>query len=127
MRLPELRKWPTWDDRRWQEALRRLQPSQQFVLRTSVRDLLTALSECNDPRRDEALRPWFPSKWHSPFQQTMQGEWTYYRLGDNENRGRAVICYEPAERIIHLVARTALHDSVALRELVAGFTIPRRQ
>ena len=53
--------------------------------------------------------------------QTTRGQWVEYRLGDADNRARAIICFDAREQIIYLVARTVIHDHTALRELVARF------
>lgn len=110
-----------WADRRWQEEIQRLPPAQQFILVNSLRELLQALKGCRDPRRDQELRPWLPSRWDPPRLQATHGDWIEYRLGDDENRGRAVICHDRDEDVIYLVAKTAIHDHAALRELVARF------
>ena len=119
--MPEIKQAPTWTDPRWQSTLSKLPPNQQFVLKSSLRDLLHVLMRCRDPRRDKELRRWSPTSWSVPHQQATEGEWTEYRLGDAENKGRAIICFDRSTDTIYLVARTAIHDHASLRELIAKF------
>jgi hypothetical protein len=87
--------------------------------------LLEILKDCRDVRLDAALQPWSPVNWDPPRLQHTYGQWVEYRLGDQDNRGRAIICYDRVQDAIYLVARTAIHDHTTLRELVAKFT-PKR-
>jgi hypothetical protein len=119
--LPELRKYHTWDDSRWRAALEKLPANQKFVLNDSLTRLLRALQKCGDPRRDGQLQEWRPSRWDVPRQQATSGDWVEYRLGDEENRARVIICFDSREQVIYLVARTVIHDHTSLRELVARF------
>src|SRR5262245_54219575 len=105
-RLPELRKHFTWDDPRWRKAFERLPAGQKLALENSLRDLLTALKTCNHPQRDAPLQRWLPSRWDVPRQLTTRGDWVEYRLGDEENRARAIICFDSRDQVIYLVART---------------------
>lgn len=119
--MPELRVAPSWQDLRWRTALNKLPSQQQFFLNDSLRRLLLALRECRHPRRDAKLQEWSPSRWDVPRAQATMGEWVEYRLGDSENRARAIICFDAKDQAIYLVARTAIHDHAALRGLVAQF------
>jgi len=83
-----------------------------------------ALQKCHHPRFDRELQKWSPSKWDVPRLLATKGDWVEYRLGDKENKGRAIICFDSKERIVYLVARTAIHDHTSLRELVARFSPP---
>ncbi len=87
----------------------------------SLKRLVTKLQECKDPRRDPDLQLWRPTRWDVPRQLETLGKWVEYRLGDLENRARAIICFDESEDAIYLVARTAIHDHTSLRELVARF------
>ena len=123
--MPELRKYHTWDDPRWRTSLEKLRPDQKFILNDSLSRLLQALQKCSNPRRDGELQEWLPSRWDVPRQQATRGEWVEFRLGDEENRARVIICFDRSEQVIYLVARTAIHDHTALRELVAKFRTQR--
>lgn len=118
--MPELRISPSWRER-WRHSLQKLTPTQKFVLEGSLRELLEALASCKDPRRDRKLQRWRPTEWVTARTQSRQGEWIEYRLGDAENRARAIICFDAEEDVIYLVARTAIHDHDFLRKLVARF------
>lgn len=99
----------------------RLSPVQQASLKGSLKGLLTALQVTRDPMLDTALQVWAPTNWDPPRIQGTYGKWVEYRLGDAENRGRVIICYDRENDAIYLVARTAIHDHTSLRELVASF------
>ena len=120
--MPELRSYYTWRDPRWQSALSKAPASLRFLLEDSLRRLLRALQECRDPRLDSQLQEWSPTRWDVPRLQATKGEWVEFRLGDNENRARAIVCFDRKEQVIYLVARTVIHDHGALRELVAKIT-----
>lgn len=119
--MPELRLHHTWKDPRWRTALEKLPANQKFLLEESLRKLLQALQVCRDPQGDGALQAWRPTRWDAPRLQTTRAQWVEYRLGDADNRARAVICFDAREQVIYLVARTVIHDHTALRELVARF------
>jgi hypothetical protein len=119
--LPSIRQAPSWTDPRWQTALSRLTSGQQLVLKNSLRELLRALLVCRDPLRDKEFRRWAPSRWSVPQSQTREGEWVEYRLGDDDNRARAIVCFDRTAGTIYLVARTPIHDHDSLRELTARF------
>jgi hypothetical protein len=119
--LPEIKQAPSWTDPRWTAALNKLSPNQQLILKNSLRALLLALSSCRDPMRDKELRIWLPSKWYVPHQQAREGEWIEYRLGDDDNRARAIVCFDRKADVIYLVARTPIHDHASLRELTSRF------
>lgn len=112
----------SWNDPRWRDSVQRLTSAQKLVLDNSLRALLQSLKSCQDPLLDNGLRPWGPTRWSVPFRQESKGEWVEYRLGDDDNRGRAIVCFDRKENIIYLVARTAIHDLQSLRELTASIT-----
>lgn len=119
--MPEIRLAHTWKDPRWQATIGRLPPVQRFAIENSLRLLIEALKTCRHPRLDGAFQGWNPTKWDAPRQQATRGDWIEYRLGDDENRARAIICWDSKEGVIYLVARTVIHDHTALREMVANF------
>ena len=124
--MPELRVHPSWRDKRWRTGFQKLPAHKQRIIENSLRDLLLALAKCRHPRFDGEFQRWSPSRWDVPRQQATAGDWVEYRLGDDENRGRVNICFDGKEQVIYLVARTAIHDHTALRELVAAFRVPRK-
>jgi hypothetical protein len=75
---------------------------------------------------DAEFQRWSPSRWDVPRQQATAGDWVEYRLGDDENRARAIVCFDAKEQVIYLVARTAIHDHTSLRELVGAFRVPKK-
>jgi hypothetical protein len=69
---------------------------------------------------------WSDRRWKEvPYKRDAYGTWIEFRLGDDDNRARAIVCYDRKAGVIYLVARTAIHDHRALNELVASFS-PRR-
>jgi len=116
--LLEVKDVPSWNDSRWLKGLARLPPQQKLQLSESLKDLLSALKACNHPRE---LKAWKPTRWNVPRAQETMGEWIEYYLGDRDNRARAIVCFDPKEKIVYRVARTAIHEHEALRELVARF------
>jgi hypothetical protein len=120
MRLPELRISLSWQ-KGWSEEIQKLQASAKFIIEQSLRELLVALQACKDPMLDVALQRWSPTKWDVPRKIASAGKWVEYRLGDDENRARAIICHDPELDAIHLVARTPIHDHASLRQLIAEF------
>ena len=124
--MPEVRIGAGWSDRRWKEALQKLTSSQKLVIENSLRGLLAALLECRDPLLDSALQAWNPSRWAVPYKRDAYGTWIEFRLGDDDNRARAIVCYDRKAGVIYLVARTAIHDHRALNELVTSFSPPRK-
>ncbi len=119
--MPELREGPGWRHESWWISFRRLTPAQQLAIRNSLEGLLRALVTTKDPTRDPALQRWWPCKWDVPWEQSRQGAWVEYRLGDDDNRARAIVCCMRQEDLVYLVARNAIHDHGALRRLVAAF------
>jgi hypothetical protein len=105
--------------------LAKLGPHPKFVIEASLRSLLAELQKCTSPSRDPVFQSWAPSRWDVPRHLATLGEWVEYRLGDKENRARAIICFDESENSIYLVARTAIHDHASLRELVGRFA-PKR-
>ncbi len=59
-----------------------------------------------------------PSRYAATRKQARDGVWVEYRLGDDDNRARAIICYKRDEDVIHLVGRTVTHDHETMRQLV---------
>jgi hypothetical protein len=49
------------------------------------------------------------------------GEWIEYRLGDHDNKGRVIVCYDRTTEIVYLVGRTPTHEHGTLRDIVADF------
>jgi hypothetical protein len=84
-------------------------------------ELLKALRDCSDPMLDGALQPWGPTRWAVARAHVKRGSWIEYRLGDDDNRARAIVCHDRANDSLILVARTAIHEHGALRELVSRF------
>lgn len=123
--MPDLFIAPSWSDQRWQKAVQKLTSLQKLALENSLRELLTALKGCRHPMVDEVFKKWRPSRWDVPRIQATQGEWIEYRLGDDDNRGRVIICFDRKDNAIYLVARTPIHDHSSLRELVAKFSSKR--
>ncbi len=119
--MPEIRAPHSWRDPRWERSVARLTPAQKFAIESSLKELVDALRECDDPLRDSALNRWSPSRWAAPRKQQGFGQWVEYYLGDADNRGRVIVCAVVQQEAIYLVARTAVHDHGALRELVASF------
>lgn len=111
---------PSWS-KGWSEEIKKLQASTRFLIEESLRQLLEALRVCRDPLLDGALQQWSPSKWDVPRKIATAGKWVEYRLGDDENRARVIICHEADT--IHLVARTPIHDHTSLRRLVSEFRL----
>ena len=124
--MRELYKAPSWN-KHWPEAIQRLTASQKFRLEDSLRRLLEALTKCRSLKLDNSLLEWSPSRWDTPLRQGTQGEWVEYRLGDEENKGRVIVCYDAQQDVIYLVTRSPTHDLTTLRELTAQFTVPRRR
>lgn len=110
-----------WRDPRWRRGFKRLTSAQQLVLTNSLRGLLQTLQACKDPMLDSALQLWRPTKWAVAWDHARRGRWIEYRLGDSDNRGRAIVCHDRKNDTVYLVARTAIHEHGALRELVARF------
>ncbi len=110
-----------WRDPRWRRGFRRLAPAQQLVLKNSLTDLLKTLRDCRDPMLDNALQPWEPTRWAVARDHAKRGRWIEYRLGDDDNRARVIVCHDRRGDTVFLVARTAIHEHGALRELVARF------
>lgn len=123
--MHELYRVSSWS-RHWPEKIQRLTAEQKFHLEDSLGRLLEALKECYSLKLDNSLLEWSPSRWDTPLKQAQQGEWVEYRLGDEENKGRAIVCYVAREDIIYLVARSPIHDLTTLRDMTAQFTVPRR-
>ena len=119
--MPELRISPQLRDQRWRKGYQRLTPGQKLVIDNSLRELLRTLQVCRDPMLDYALQQWRPTRWAVARKQAQEGEWIEYRLGDDDNRARAIVCYDKQEDVVYLVARTAIHEHSSLRELVARF------
>ncbi|RME96950.1 MAG: hypothetical protein D6773_16460 [Alphaproteobacteria bacterium] len=119
--MPELRLAPQWRDPRWKKGLDRLTAQQKLVIENSLRGLLRTLKHCRDPLLDDCLTTWAPSRWYVAREQARAGTWVEYRLGDDDNRARAIVCYDRKEQVIYLVARTVIHDHGSLRELVGRF------
>lgn len=120
--MPEIRIFEDgWRDRRWKKGLGKLQKKDVGRIEESLRELIVALQGCRHPVLDPALQKWSPSTWHAPQAKKRRGSWCEYRLGDRHNRARVVVCHDPSEQVIYLVARTVVHDHRRLAEIVDKF------
>ena len=120
--MPELQIAPSWRDPRWRRGLAKLPAARQHFLMSSLRELLKALQDCRHPLLDGTLQAWSPKKWATLHAKRAHGTWVEYNLGDDDNRGRAVVCANKSGDVIFLVCRTAIHDHAALNELAASFS-----
>jgi len=120
--LPEIWIAPTWEsDRHWRRGFEKLSAEQQVALTSSLEGLVRALGSCRHPHLDPAVAPWSPTRWNAPGRQRARGSWIEYRLGDEGNKARVIVCHDSRDDRIYLVARTAIHDHDRLSALVAQF------
>jgi hypothetical protein len=111
-----LKKLKAWDNPDWTREFERLGAVAKLQIRNSLDDLLRRLLVTPDLLKDPVLRPWYPKPYdcRSSEQQAM-GQWIYFRLGDDENRARIVVCYAKNTDVLFLAGRTVIHDFKALR------------
>lgn len=120
--MPEIRVWePGWQDRRWTKGLKKLQHDQRDRLKQVLKELVESLASCKHPLLDPVMQRWGPTKWHAPGKQKQLGDWYEYRLGDRKNAARVIVCHDPTEQVIYLVARTAVHDLGRIERIVSSF------
>lgn len=120
--MPEVRIYePGWFDRRWEKSLKRQNRDEREQLERALVDLTADLAACRHPHLDNRMQRWSPSRWHAPGKQQAHGHWYEYRLGDRKNRARVIVCHDPKEDVVYLVARTAIHDLERLQAVVGDF------
>lgn len=120
--MPELRIWePGWQDRRWTKSVKKLPRDQREHLDHALVELAKDLASCKHPLLDPSMQKWGPTKWHAPGRQKRHGDWYEYRLGDRKNVARVIVCHDPAEQVVYLVARTAVHDLGRIERVVQSF------
>lgn len=119
--MPEIRVTYEWGDRSWKEELARLPAADQAQLRSSVLSLIEVLKTCTNFILDRDLKAWSPKRWHPHSQVSEFGAWAVYRLGDRENRGRAIVCCVQQDDTIYLVAKTAIHSYDFCTKLIDKF------
>lgn len=81
--------------------------------------MIAALSACSHPTLDPSLGRWSPSRYHGRTRANLT--WCEYRLGDRQNKARAIMACDSAEQTIYLVARTVIHDHRRIGEMIKRF------
>ena len=120
--MPELLIYEAgWRDKRWTKSIDKLSASQRQRIEQSLVDLAEALAGCTHPQLDLSLNRWSPTRYRVPGRNKAAGDWYEYRLGDAKNRARVIICHNPEDNLIYLVARTVIHDHRRLHAVIKGF------
>ena len=119
--MPEVRACePTWLDRKWTKAIKKLPKRDAQQLEDSLVGLIEALKHCSHPTLDPKLNRWSPSRYHGKARANFT--WCEYRLGDRQNKARAILAYDSSENTIYLVARTVIHDHRRIGEMIKRYS-----
>lgn len=110
---------PSWLDRKWTKAIKKLPKREAQQLEGSLVALIEALKESSHPILDPRLNRWSPSRYHGRSRANVA--WCEYRLGDRRNRARAIVAFDSSENTIYLFARTAIHDHRRVGELIKRY------
>ncbi len=110
---------PTWLDKQWTKATKKLPKRDAQQLEESLVGLIEALRDCSHPTLDPKLNRWSPSRYHGKARANVT--WCEYRLGDRRNKARAIMAYDSSDNTIYLVARTVIHDHRRIGEMINRF------
>lgn len=118
--MPEVRAHEsTWLDRKWTKAIKKLPKRDAKRLEDSLVELIATLKQCSHPTLDPKLNRWSPSSYHGKTRANLT--WCEYRLGDRQNKARAIAAQDSASGTIYLVSRTVIHDHRRVGEMIKRF------
>ena len=124
--MPQIRAYePTWLDKKWTKAFKKLAKRDAERLENSLVELIEALKDCSHPILDPRLNRWSPSPYRG--RSRAKVSWCEYRLGDRQNKARAILAYDSSDNTIYLVARTVIHDHRRLGELIERYARETRE
>ena len=111
---------PTWLDKQWTKAFKKLSKRDAERLEDSLVGLIEALKGCSHPTLDPNLSRWNPSPYRAKARANIT--WCEYRLGDRQNKARAIMAYDSSDNTIYLVGRTVIHDHRRITEMVKRYS-----